>query len=102
MSKEKKYYLVKTITSFYGPKGIEDEGGEYINVEYTSEYNDLDLNELYDEDLNSLEHDYDKDFHAEDGYTKEATVLKIKCISFSEYNEYKEVIERYTEILNEF
>jgi len=102
MSKEKKYYLVKTITTFYGPKGDWSEGGEYIGVEHTSEYNDLDARKIYSEDLEILEEDFDKDFHAEDGYTKEFTTLRFKEIGFFEYTENKEAIERYIEILNDF
>jgi hypothetical protein len=102
MSKNKKYYLIKEETSFYDGHGTPDDGGTTIKVEYTSEYNDLDLSQLYSEDLEVLEDDYDEDFSEADGYNYDFTTLQIKEISLSEYEEYKEVINTYTEILNNF
>lgn len=102
MSKEKKYYLIKEEKSFYDGHGTPDDGGTIIQVKYTSEYNDLDLTKLYSEDLEILEDNYDEDFSEADGYNCDFTTLQIKEISISEYNSYKEIIDTYTEILNDF
>lgn len=102
MEENKKYYLIKKEKSFYDGHGTPNNGGTTISVECTSKYDNLDLTQLYSEDLEILEEDFDQDFSEADGYNCEFTTLQIKQISNSEYLQYSEIIDSYNEILNEF
>ena len=42
----KKYYLVKETTLFVDPHGDADVGGTLKRVEFTDDYNDLDLSKI--------------------------------------------------------
>ncbi len=98
----KKYYLVKTDTSFYDPHGSADNGGSVIKVEYTDKYNNLDLSKIYTnrDGIKVFEDGDDEDWYAEDGYNYEVDFLKIKEITGEEYDNYNFTINEYNNLLN--
>ena len=97
----KKYYLVKTDTSFYDPHGTPDNGGTKIEVKYTDKYNDLDLSKIYTnmDGIKVFEDGDDKDWYSQDGYNYEVDFLEIKEITKEEFDNYEKIINNYNNLL---
>lgn len=89
----KKYYLVKETTLFVDPHGDADVGGTLKRVEFTDDYNDLDLSKIYNEDLEEVNEDgYDG---SEDGYNAQYTELDIVEITETQSIEYTKIIDSF-------
>lgn len=96
----KKYYLIKTDTSFYDGHGCPDDGGSTLEVVYTDEYDGLDLSKVYTEDLEVFEEGDDNDWSAEDSYNCQREFLTIKEITKEEYFKFSDIINNYDTLLN--
>jgi hypothetical protein len=92
----KKHYLVIVSTYFVDPHGSAEFGGMVKRIEFTDNYNDLDLSKTYNEDLDEV--DVDGYEGSEDGYNSEYNELEIRELSENEAIKYTEVIKQYTDL----
>ncbi len=92
----KKYYLVTEVTVFVDPHGSVDLGGIVKRVEYTDEYNDLDPELTYNDDLEEVnEEDYEG---SEDGYNSEEIQISFREIAEDKVFEYENIIKQYNKL----
>lgn len=98
------YLLVKVETEFYDPHGSPDDGGTVKFVEKIESqedwwYNDQHGNPYADgetyNDEGVLRDEDDTEYYGEDGYNCEVEWTSINYITEEQYNEYKEIIEKY-------
>jgi hypothetical protein len=91
------YYLVVEDTIFVDPHGEGDDGGTEKRIEYTDEYNDLDLSKLYDDELQEI--DDDEEYQgSEDGCNMTYVSIKITKVSETRANEIRGIIKAYNKL----
>lgn len=94
----KKKYLVTETEYYYDGHGEPDEGGTKKYISDNEAFATMDPTEVYDEDFEILDENYDANYSAQDGYNCTSTELIFKEVKEEEAIEIEKLIREYDKL----